>query len=215
MTSLRDRFRGERERGRAQEAHVFKFADRPTLYFNCQLQLSLKDHVYGCSTTVRLLFLPDFLHFQQPKCGGVSSGVESKASFSVDEARSSSKPGYIEPTSRIPFSEAATARATSEFTTTTARAPPSAPSTTISPVYYTQRSSTTAPPAYWTTQRQSSQYPTWTQTTRLYPPTFATYRFFLSSEISVQPSNPLSDDGRGCFAGADQRPSSHGDGRGQ
>ncbi|KAK0395494.1 hypothetical protein QR680_001307 [Steinernema hermaphroditum] len=31
-----------------QEAHVFKFADRPALYFNCQIALTVKDHQYGC-----------------------------------------------------------------------------------------------------------------------------------------------------------------------
>ncbi|VDM42534.1 unnamed protein product [Toxocara canis] len=39
-----------------QEAHVFKFADRPALYFNCQLELTLKDRAIGCTKT-------------QPRCG--------------------------------------------------------------------------------------------------------------------------------------------------
>uniref|UniRef100_A0A158PBP0 ZP domain-containing protein n=1 Tax=Angiostrongylus cantonensis TaxID=6313 RepID=A0A158PBP0_ANGCA len=30
-------------------AQVFKFADRATLYFNCQIQLTIKDKQYGCS----------------------------------------------------------------------------------------------------------------------------------------------------------------------
>ncbi|VDK44039.1 unnamed protein product, partial [Anisakis simplex] len=34
-----------------QEAHVFKFADRPALYFNCQLELTLKDSTEGCART--------------------------------------------------------------------------------------------------------------------------------------------------------------------
>ncbi|VDN30152.1 unnamed protein product [Gongylonema pulchrum] len=32
-----------------QEAHVFKFADRPALYFNCQLELTMKDRQRGCA----------------------------------------------------------------------------------------------------------------------------------------------------------------------
>ncbi|EJW86405.1 hypothetical protein WUBG_02687, partial [Wuchereria bancrofti] len=32
-----------------QESHVFKFADRPALYFNCQLELTTKDHYLGCA----------------------------------------------------------------------------------------------------------------------------------------------------------------------
>lgn len=36
-----------------QEAHVFKFADRPALYFNCQLELTVKDRYRGCAAAVR------------------------------------------------------------------------------------------------------------------------------------------------------------------
>ncbi|VDO41565.1 unnamed protein product [Brugia timori] len=32
-----------------QESYVFKFADRPALYFNCQLELTTKDHHLGCA----------------------------------------------------------------------------------------------------------------------------------------------------------------------
>lgn len=31
---------------------VFKFADKTGLYFNCQIQLTIKDKQYGCSTAV-------------------------------------------------------------------------------------------------------------------------------------------------------------------
>uniref|UniRef100_A0A1I7XPH5 ZP domain-containing protein n=1 Tax=Heterorhabditis bacteriophora TaxID=37862 RepID=A0A1I7XPH5_HETBA len=32
-------------------AQVFKFADKAGLYFNCQIQLTIKDKQYGCSTS--------------------------------------------------------------------------------------------------------------------------------------------------------------------
>ncbi|ETN74245.1 hypothetical protein NECAME_04110 [Necator americanus] len=31
---------------------VFKFADKTGLYFNCQIQLTIKDKDYGCSTAI-------------------------------------------------------------------------------------------------------------------------------------------------------------------
>ncbi|KIH55347.1 hypothetical protein ANCDUO_14496, partial [Ancylostoma duodenale] len=31
-------------------AQVFKFADKTGLYFNCQIQLTIKDKQYGCTT---------------------------------------------------------------------------------------------------------------------------------------------------------------------
>uniref|UniRef100_A0A914VUB9 ZP domain-containing protein n=2 Tax=Plectus sambesii TaxID=2011161 RepID=A0A914VUB9_9BILA len=58
-----------------QEAHVFKFADRPALYFNCQIELRVKDGVTGCSLV-------------QPNCvGGASPSAvpHMMVSHSVDD----------------------------------------------------------------------------------------------------------------------------------
>lgn len=35
-----------------QTAYVFKFADKPSLHFNCQIELTLKDSQSGCINTV-------------------------------------------------------------------------------------------------------------------------------------------------------------------
>jgi hypothetical protein len=35
-----------------QTASVFKFADKPTLHFNCQIELTLRDQLRGCDFSV-------------------------------------------------------------------------------------------------------------------------------------------------------------------
>ena len=35
-----------------QESHVYKFADRPALYYNCQVELKIRDEVTGCAALV-------------------------------------------------------------------------------------------------------------------------------------------------------------------
>lgn len=35
-----------------REAHVFKFADKPTLYFNCQIRLVTKDGNGPCPVSI-------------------------------------------------------------------------------------------------------------------------------------------------------------------
>ncbi|EPB76670.1 hypothetical protein ANCCEY_04232 [Ancylostoma ceylanicum] len=41
-------------------AQVFKFADKTGLYFNCQIQLTIKDKQYGCTTAACSLFVACF-----------------------------------------------------------------------------------------------------------------------------------------------------------
>lgn len=38
-----------------QWSYVFKFADKPTLHFNCQIELALKDRQAACTKTVNHL----------------------------------------------------------------------------------------------------------------------------------------------------------------
>ena len=37
-----------------QWSYVFKFADKPTLHFNCQIELALKDREAACTKTVTI-----------------------------------------------------------------------------------------------------------------------------------------------------------------
>lgn len=58
-----------------QEAHVFKFADRPALNFNCQIELSLRDPEVGCSNA-------------QPQCVTIGESVAAQPSRVKREVKS-------------------------------------------------------------------------------------------------------------------------------
>ncbi|CAJ0932213.1 unnamed protein product, partial [Mesorhabditis belari] len=58
-----------------QEAMAFKFADRSGLYFNCQIQLTLKDRQFGCSVS-------------QPDCSQTPYGGQIVVPASATEAES-------------------------------------------------------------------------------------------------------------------------------
>uniref|UniRef100_A0A1I7W549 ZP domain-containing protein n=1 Tax=Loa loa TaxID=7209 RepID=A0A1I7W549_LOALO len=73
-----------------QESHVFKFADRPALYFNCQLELTIKDHQFSCANERpvckgQIRVEPSEQTYERPAAAAAAAAEEETQTFVYQE----------------------------------------------------------------------------------------------------------------------------------